>query len=222
MKTFRNLIILGTSHIAIESINKVRELIETEKPEIIALELDILRFKKLLSKKKQKIKLKDILTQGSFLNSMGALIEKKLGEKVGIMPGEEMLTAIKLAKKHKLQLALIDQPIQITFKRLKEKITFKEKLRFLTDILTSLVMPKKRIKIDLTKVPEAKLIKKIIRELKKRYPNVHKTLIQERNLFMTQQLLGLIKINKKTLVIVGAGHEDDLIRLLKCNLQKKK
>ena len=47
MKSFGNLIILGTSHIAIESVNKVKQLIEEETPEIIALELDILRFKKL-------------------------------------------------------------------------------------------------------------------------------------------------------------------------------
>jgi len=36
MKTFRNLIILGTSHIAIESINDVKNIIESEEPKIIA------------------------------------------------------------------------------------------------------------------------------------------------------------------------------------------
>jgi pheromone shutdown-related protein TraB len=222
MKTFRNLIILGTSHIAIESVNKVRELIESEQPEIIALELDLSRFKKLLSKKNQKISLKTILTQDSILNSIGALIEKKLGEKVGITPGEEMKTAIRLAKKHKLQIALIDQPIQITLKKLSSRITYKEKFRFFFDIVSSLIFTKKRIKIDLRKVPEKKLIKKMINEVKKRYPSVYQTLIQERNIFMSKQLLALIKTNKKTLVIIGAGHEEDLIKILKWNLQTKK
>lgn len=222
MKSFRNLIILGTSHIAIESINDVKNIIENEKPKIIALELDLARFKKLLSKKKQKFSLKHLTSKGSIINSLGALIERKLGEKVGISPGEEMRTAIRLAKKHKIDIALIDQPIQITFQRLSSNITFKEKMRFILDIISSLVLPKKRIKIDLTKVPEKGLIKKMISQVRKRYPNVYKTLIHERNLFMTKQLLGLIKVNKKTLVIVGAGHEEDLIKMLRWNLTKKK
>ncbi len=222
MKTFRNLIILGTSHIAIESVNDVRQLIEMIKPEVIALELDIMRFKKLISNQKTKISFKDLLTQGSLLNSLGALIERKLGEKVGISPGEEMKTAINLAKKYNIKIYLIDQPVQITFKRLSEEITLKEKIRFFIDILASLIFPGKKIKIDLTQVPEKKLIKRIIKELKKKYPNVYKVLIQERNIFMVKQLIELIKLNKKTLVIVGAGHEDDLIKILKWNLEKKR
>jgi len=222
MKTFRNLIILGTSHIAIESINDVKNIIESEEPKIIALELDLQRFKKLLSKKKEKFTFKSLKSKGAILNSLGALIEKKLGEKVGISPGDEMRTAIRLARKHKIEIALIDQPIQITFKRLSSAITFREKLKFIFDILTSFILPKKRIKIDLTKVPEKKLIRRMIKEVKKRYPNVYKVLIYERNIFMAKQLLGLIRLNKKTLVIVGAGHEDDLINLLKWNSQKKK
>ena len=222
MKSFRNLIILGTSHIAIESVNEVKRIIEDEKPEIIALELDSLRFKKLVSKKKQKFSIKSLTSSESILNSLGALIEKKLGEKVGIRPGEEMFTAINLALKNKIQLVLIDQPIQITFKRLSTKITFKEKLRFIFDIVSSLIFQKKKIKIDLTKVPEKKLIKKIINEVKKRYPNIYLVLIKERNIYMAKQLTELIKLGKKTLVIIGAGHEDDIINILKCNSQKKK
>ncbi|MBS3156995.1 TraB/GumN family protein [Candidatus Woesearchaeota archaeon] len=222
MKSFGNLIILGTSHIAIESVNKVKQLIEEETPEIIALELDILRFKKLLSNRQQNPSLKDLVSGGSVMNTLGAYIEKKLGEKVGMRPGEEMLTAIKLAKKYKLKIALIDQPIQITFKRLSKNITFKEKFRFVVDILASLISQKKRIKIDLTKVPEKNLIKRMIKEVKMRYPNVYKTLIYERNIYMAQQLTQLLQSNKKILAIVGAGHEDELLRLIKWNLQKKK
>lgn len=222
MKSFGNLIILGTSHIAVESINEVKQLINNENPEIIALELDILRFKKLLSNTQQKPSLKDLISGSSIMNTLGAYIEKKLGEKVGIKPGEEMLTAIRFAKKYRLKIVLIDQPIQVTFKRLSESITFKEKFRFIADILTSLIFPKKRIKIDLTKVPEKSLIKKMIKEVRKRYPNVYKTLIYERNIYMAQQLTQLLQLNKKTLAIVGAGHEDELLRLIKWNLQKKK
>ena len=55
----------------------------------------------------------------------------------------------------------------------------------------------------------------MIKEVKKRYPSIYKTLILERNVFMAQQLSNLLKTNKKILAIVGAGHEDDLVKLLK-------
>lgn len=221
MKSFRNLIILGTSHIAIESINDVKALIEKEKPDILALELDLLRFKKLMSNKEQKFSIRSLSSSGSLMGIIGAFIEKKLGEKVGVKPGDEMKAAINIAKKNKIKIVLIDQSIQTTFKRLSEEITLKEKLKFLSDILTSLIFPKKRIKIDLTKVPEEGTIAGMISEVKKRYPNVYKTLIYERNIYMAKQLIELVKIGKKTIVIVGAGHESDLLRMIKWNLEKK-
>ena len=81
MNTFKNLTIIGTSHIAVQSIEEVKKTIEKLHPDVIALELDIIRFKKLLSKN-QKINLwKNIGTQGFLLNLIGAWAEKKLGEK---------------------------------------------------------------------------------------------------------------------------------------------
>ena len=47
MHTIQNLIIIGTSHIAVESIDEVTTAIAELKPEIIALELDLKRFKRL-------------------------------------------------------------------------------------------------------------------------------------------------------------------------------
>ena len=221
MRCFKNVIILGTSHIAQESINQVEVLIEKEKPEIIALELDYLRFKKLMSKKKDKLKISQLASKGILFNVIGAYIEKKLGEKVGISPGSEMKTAIKSAKKNIIEIALIDQDIRITLKRLSKEFSLKEKLKFIKDILVSLVK-RQKIKIDLTKVPSQKLIKKLIKDLKDKYPSLYKVLIAERNKVMANNITTIMKDSKKVLVIVGAGHEDDLIKLIKCNLAKKK
>ena len=54
-----------------------------------------------------------------------------------------MLTAVKLAKKHKIQLALIDQDIEITLKRLSQEITWREKFNFLADIIKAVIFRKK-------------------------------------------------------------------------------
>src|SRR3989344_5073551 len=101
MKTFKNLTIIGTSHIAKESILEVRKFILENKPDIIALELDQKRFIALLNKRKLKLTdIKEIGIKGFLINLIGAYIEKKLGKLVGVSPGSEMTLAIKLSREY--------------------------------------------------------------------------------------------------------------------------
>jgi len=221
MLTYKNLTIIGTSHISIESIKEVKSFIQKNKPDIIALELDQKRYYSLQHKVKPKLKDVFSIGIGPFLiNIIGAYIEKKLGEIVKVSPGSEMKAAIKLAKKYKLKIELIDQDINITLKRLLKELTFKEKLRFVYDIIKNIVkgiFKKQKINFDLTKVPPREIIKDLISKVKINYPSVYKTLIYERNIIMAKNLNKLIYLNpnKKILAIIGAGHEEDLIELIK-------
>jgi len=221
---YKNLVILGTSHIAIQSVNDVKTLIEEEDPSVVALELDKKRFFGLLTRKKEHLRLKDIRKigiKGYLFALIGAYVERKLGENVGMKPGSEMLTAIKIANQKGIKIALIDQDIEITLRRFSDEITWKEKFRIIFDLIKSLIFGKREFKklrikeIDLTKVPQKKLIKRMVREVKKRYPSIYKVLIEERNKVMAKNLKRLMKEEKKVLAIVGAGHEEDMIKLVK-------
>ncbi len=217
---YKNLAFLGTSHIAKQSLNEVRKNIEEKKPDIVALELDPKRLHALMSNAPKKISLGSIRHVGlkGFLFSLfGAWAEKKLGKLVGVAPGSEMKEAIKIAKKEGIKLALIDQDIEITLQRLSKSITWKEKINFLDDIIKAIFSGKKEIEFDLATVPDKKIIKKLTSKLKERYPNVHKVLIEERNIVIANNLLKLIESSpdKKILVILGAGHIDDVLELIK-------
>ena len=71
-------------------------------------------------------------------------------------------------------------------------------------------------KFDLHKVPEQEVIVKIISQMKRYYPSVYKTLIADRNIYMVKQLARLWQENpeKKILAVVGAGHKEDMEKLL--------
>ena len=97
------------------------------------MELDKKRLSALTSKGSRKIELRSIRHIGlkGFLFSLfGAWAERKLGKLVGVAPGSEMRQAIKIANKEKIELALIDQDIEITLQRLSKAITWKEKVNF--------------------------------------------------------------------------------------------
>jgi len=128
-----------------------------------------------------------------------------------------MKQAVRLARKHNIKIALIDQDIEITLKRFSKSLTWKEKWNFLVDILKAIFTRKGVIEFDLTKVPSKKVIKKLVDGVKKRYPNVYNVLIEERNQVMAYNLKKIMELHpeKKILAIIGAGHEEDILKLIK-------
>ena len=215
METFKNIKLIGTSHIAIQSVREVKSMILKEKPEIIALELDKKRFYALTTPNPKKaLKISSIGLKGYLFAKIGYWIQQKIGKAIGILPGTEMKTAIDLAKKTNSEIYLIDQDIEITLKKLSKEITWKEKLTFLKELFLSPFS--KKIKIDLRKVPEKELIDTTIQKVKKQYPSIYKVLIGERNEIMAKNLYKIMSINqdKKIIAVIGAGHLDEITRLL--------
>lgn len=216
---YNNLTIIGTSHIAKQSLEDVGREIEEGKPDIVALELDRRRLYSLF-KKPGKVRIYDIKrvgVKGFMFALIVAWAEKKLGKLAGVAPGSEMKKAVMLAKKNKIKIALIDQDIEITLKRFSKSLTWKEKQNFVVDIIKAVFVRKNTIEFDLTKVPSRKVIKKLVGQVKKRYPNIYKILIEERNSIMAENLRKIMETypDKKILAIIGAGHEDDILRLIK-------
>jgi len=228
--------IVGTSHIAKHSKKLIKEKFLDLEPDIIAVELDKNRLQSLLNPQNKNLPSPKLIFSVGFVGYLfvllGSIIQKKLGSSVGVMPGEDMLYAVQLAKNNKLDLALIDRPIQITLRRLSKQFTFKEKFKVLVDILKIpfqflyfLLLPKKSKKkllqskskksFSLNEVPGDDVIQPIMDLLEKRYPSLFKVLITERNYFMMRRLVILTKKNpnKKILAVVGAGHKKGMLIL---------
>jgi len=223
---YKNLNIIGTSHIARQSIDSVKNTIIDERPDIIALELDKNRLYGLMHNQKRRLSIKDIPKIGfkGFLFSwIGSIIQKKIGDYVGVAPGSEMKTAVRLAKKQKARIALIDQNIETTLRRFSRALTWKEKLNLFADFFKGAVLRKNELedigmkKIDLTRVPSKEIVRKLIKKMRQRYPNICRVLIDERNKIMAKNLALLMNENpeKNILAVVGAGHEEDIIGLIK-------
>ena len=223
---YKKLSIIGTSHISRQSLKQVEDTINKIKPDFVALELDQKRYLSLVKKVKRKLSIKDIKRigiKGYLFNLAGAWIEKKLGKLVGVSPGSEMLKAASLAHKHNAKIALIDQDIEITLSRLSKAITLKEKWNFFVDILNGLFFGKREMKkmgitkLDLTKVPGKKLIKKLIKKVKERYPSIYRVLVEERNYVLASNLRHLMQEHPdaKIVAVIGAGHEEEVLKLVK-------
>lgn len=217
---YRNLVLIGTSHIASQSVKAVEQTILKEQPAIVALELDRKRLFALLHPQQSKMSLKDIKRvgfKGWLFSIIGSWVEHKLGEKVGVKPGSEMLQAYYAARKINAHLALIDQDIEVTLKRFSKSLTWKEKWRLLVDVFKGLVLRKQEFTFDLSKVPNQKVIEQMIRKVKKRYPSMYHVLVTERNHVMAHRLAYLMQTypDKTIVAVIGAGHEKEILGLIK-------
>ncbi|RMD57503.1 TraB family protein, partial [Candidatus Woesearchaeota archaeon] len=210
--------IIGTSHIAIESVDEVRLAIDEFKPDIVAVELDRARLDALLQDRKAKADwrmIRKVGLKGWLFAILGSWIERKLGSKVGVSPGSEMLAAVRRAGEVGARVALIDQKIDVTLRRFSSALTWREKWNFLVDLVKGFFG--KGVKIDLARVPEKELIETLLKDVKKRYPNVYRVLVKERNDYMARRIAGLLTVypDSRVLAVVGAGHEQDIRELVK-------
>ena len=93
MIEYKNLVVIGTSHVAIESVRQVKQVIEDRKPSFVAIELDKGRFVSLMSKEKKKLQLKQVLDlgiSGFLFNLVGAWVEERVGRMVRVKPGSNV------------------------------------------------------------------------------------------------------------------------------------
>jgi pheromone shutdown-related protein TraB len=213
---YKNLVIVGTSHIAKESITEVEQSIEKEKPIFVALELDNNRYNSLISGEQRDVSykyIKEIGFGGYLLLKIGHYIETKLGLSIGSTLGGEMIKAADTASKYNCKIVLIDQEIKKTLKNFSENFNWKEKLKIILDIMTGLIK-KEKIKIDLKRVPDKDIIILILDKLKKRYPGIYKSLVQDRNIYMAKRLSRLMELGN-IVAVIGAGHVEGIIEEIK-------
>jgi pheromone shutdown-related protein TraB len=229
---YRNLVLIGTSHIAKQSLREIEAAFSAHHPAVVAVELDRKRLHGLLHEEKTKVGLSHITkigVKGYLFATLGGWMQRKLGSVVGVSPGSEMKLAVELARKNNAKIALIDQDIEVTLRKFSQRLSWREKFRFIGDIFKSLFFKKRMMRemgitpdFDLSKVPDKVLVRKLIKQLEKRYPNVYEVLVRERNSIMANNLAKLMHLTDvKILAVVGAGHEEEMLALVKKRMEGK-
>ncbi len=91
MKEEGEIVIVGTAHVSKKSVEEVERVIEEEKPDAVAVELDFKRFE-YLSGKKQDVDLPEIIKKGNLFLFIFQIIlsnlQKRIGKETGVKPGE--------------------------------------------------------------------------------------------------------------------------------------
>lgn len=216
--------VVGTSHVAKESERRIREAADAFSPTIIAVELDRQRLKALQDRSADSAQgraapplamIRQVGATGYLFLLVAGWLQRKVGRILQVEPGLDMLAAVGLARERKLPLALVDQEIAGTLRRVSACFSAREKWRLVGDILTSPFSRRqrelaKRVRLD--KVPSDAIVRELLGELRSRYPGLYRALVTERNAHMCARVDALARSHTgaRILLVVGAAHKEDI------------
>ena len=205
----REIILIGTAHVSKESQILVEETIKKEKPDTVGIELCNQRYKTITDKNSwKKMKIIEVIKKNKTYLLLLTLIlssfQKRIGDKLGVEPGSEMISAIKTAKKNDMDIELLDRNIQVTLKRAWAKLSFFEKMKMLSSIMAGLFVTDKIDEATVEKMKDKNIINEMMEDLSKDFPKIKKTLIDERDSYIATKILQTK--SKKMVAVLGAGH----------------
>ncbi len=201
--------VVGTAHVSRESADLVAQVIEEEKPETVCIELCESRYQSITKKKKWQDKdlLKVIKEKKAFLllsNLMLAYFQKKIGKKLGIKPGEEVLRAIASAEAIGAHIHLADRDIRTTLSRTWRAMGFWRKIKVLAQLITSAGQIDAIQEEDIEKIKRKDVLETLLSEIGESFPEIKRILIDERDQYLAHKIR--TAPGKKIVAVVGAGH----------------
>jgi len=205
-KTF---ILIGTAHVSKESAEQVASIIKEERPDTVCVELCQSRYETLTKKKQweETDLLKVIKEKKAFLllfNFILSSFQKKIANRLGVKPGQEVLEAIKAANEIGAQIHLSDRDIRVTLSRTWRLMGFWTKLKLLTQVFTSASEIDSIKEAEIEKMKDLNVVESLISDVAKSLPEVGRVLIDERDQYLSQKIRQAP--GDKIVAVVGAGH----------------
>ena len=213
----KTILLVGTAHISQQSADLVGQIITTENPDTVCIELDEKRYAALSKKQRwENLDLKQVVRKRQLSTLMVNLIlssyQKKLGGQMGVMPGTELLTAANTAEQLAIPVALCDRSIRVTLRRAWHATSFLKKSYLLSTLLASLFDKTELDEDKLTELRKKDVLSELMDELGQTFPDTKRALIDERDIFMSEKIKEAI--GNRIVAVVGAGHVAGIVNTI--------
>jgi pheromone shutdown-related protein TraB len=205
----KEIVLVGTAHVSQKSVDRVAQVIEQEQPDTVCVELCQSRYQSLLKKKEwQDTDLIQVIRQKkAFLllsNFVLAYFQKRIGQKVGITPGQEIMRAIKAAEASGAHVHLIDRDVRVTLLRAWRSMRLSSKLKLIYHLMTSLKELDEIDEQEIERMQNKDVLEELLAEVGASFPEVSRALIEERDQYLAQMIR--TAPGHKIVAVVGAGH----------------
>lgn len=205
----KEIILIGTAHVSRQSAELVKEVIESEKPDSVCIELDDQRYQSMLEGNKWKETdifkvIKEKKATLLLINLALSSFQRRMAKQFGINAGQEMLQGIDSAKETGAQLILADRNIQVTFSRIWHGIGFWGKAKLLMEIIYSIFSDESISEEELEKMKSQDMLNSILNDFTENFPQLKVPLIDERDQYLAQKIKEAP--GNKVVAVLGAAH----------------
>ena len=208
--------LIGTAHVSRESIEEVKKVIHEEKPDVVCVELDEGRYNSIIQNDNwEKLNLTKVFKEGKgFLliaNLVMASFQRRLGNELGVKPGEEMKAAVETARELGIPHALCDREVHTTLRRAWARCGLWSKCKLLASLLASAFTTEKLSEQEIEDLKNRNELDGMMGELANYLPGVKAVLIDERDKYLAAKIWDAsieegTSNRKKIVAVMGAGH----------------
>lgn len=213
----KTVILVGTAHVSQESVEIVKLVIEQEHPDGVCVELDPKRFEAISHPNRwESLDLKEIIRKQQLstlmVNLVLASFQKRLGDKLGVLPGMEMLEAIRMAEKHNVPVILSDRDVRVTMRRAWRNTPFWRKSLLVSSLMLSIFDTTEVSEDEIRNLKKQDVLSEMMKELGEEVPTLKVALIDERDRFLAKKIVEAP--GKRTVAVVGAGHVAGICQII--------
>jgi pheromone shutdown-related protein TraB len=205
----REILLVGTAHISAESVQLVRTVIERERPDCVCVELDERRYQALSEKNRwEGLDLREVIKHRQLatllLNFLLSSYQRRLGGKLGVTPGSELLEATRVADQLQIPVRLCDRDVRITLRRAWAALSLLEKSKLLATAIAASVQEQELSEEELRRIRQRDVLTELMSELGRVMPALKRVLIDERDAYLAHKIIEAP--GRKIVAVVGAGH----------------
>jgi pheromone shutdown-related protein TraB len=205
----KEIILIGTAHVSKESVELVTSVINEEKPDTVCVELCESRYRTIQQKDAwlNTDIVKVIKEKKSFLllsNLILASFQKRIAKKFDIVPGQEMIQAIRAGEAAGSAICPVDRDIRVTLSRVWHNMGFWGKIKLIFQLLMSLEEVGDITEKDIEQMKQEDVLETLLAEVGKSLPVLKKILIDERDMYLAQKIK--MSPGRKIVAVAGAGH----------------
>jgi pheromone shutdown-related protein TraB len=213
----REVILVGTAHVSRESAELVRRVIEAERPDVVCVELDAQRHAALSERRRfESLDLRQVIRSRQLAALVANLLlaswQRRMGGALGVMPGSEMLEAMRTAAELGIPTRLCDRDVRVTLRRAWASLSLWRKSELMATLLASAFETPKLDEAELRRLRDQDVLSQLMAELAEAMPGLSRVLIDERDAYLAQKIREAP--GRRVVAVVGAGHVAGMRRAL--------
>ena len=211
----KEIVLIGTAHVSQQSVDLVKEIIETESPDTVCVELCPSRYQAIRQKDSwQNMDIIQVIKEKkSFLllsNLILAAFQKRIAAKLDVRPGQEMIQGIESAEAVGATVHLADRDVRVTLARTWRQMGLWTRLKLIFQLILSFGDMEEINAEDVERMKQQDVLETILSEVGQSMPSLRHALIDERDQYLAAKIR--TAPGKKIVAAVGAGHIPGILR----------